>query len=168
VDVRENTTGGDGDGAQKLGEFLIVADGQLDVARDDAGLLVVSGRVTGEFENFSREVFQNGGEVDRRAGTNSRGVLARLQVARNTANRELKSRLGGSAHRLLTGLTLSSSRHCVCSFSVVSDCEVATGQSSRVRRVGREACEANFTSFLILRFHTVLGFNNDLVVIYAL
>ena len=54
MDVRENTTGGDGDGAQELGEFLVVADGQLDVARDDAGLLVVSGRVTSEFENFSR------------------------------------------------------------------------------------------------------------------
>ena len=112
MDVRENTTGRDGDGAQKLGEFLIVADGQLDVARDDAGLLVVSGRVAGEFENFSGEVLKDGREVHRSASADSGGVLARLQVARNTANRELKSRLGGSAHGLLAGLTLSSSRHC--------------------------------------------------------
>ena len=112
MDVRENTTGRDGDGAQKLGEFLIVADGQLDVARDDAGLLVVSGRVAGEFENFSGEVFKHGGEVHRSASSHSLRILPGLQVARNTANRELKSRLGGSAHGLLAGLTLSSSRHC--------------------------------------------------------
>jgi hypothetical protein len=119
VNVRENTAGGDGNGAQKLGEFLIVADGQLDVARDDAGLLVVSGRVTREFENFSREVLEHRGEVHRRAGADAGGVLTRLQVARDTADRELKSRLGGSARRLLSRLSFASSGHlCVSVFRV--------------------------------------------------
>ena len=161
MDVRENTTGGDGNGAQKLGEFLIVADGQLDVARDDAGLLVVSGRVASEFENFGGEVLEDRGEVHRSTGTNAGGVLARLQVARNTANRELKSRLGGSAHGLLAGLTLSSSRHCVCSFSVVSDCDDGSACLAQHQRVAREACEANFVSFFILNTYMFHCFNNN-------
>ena len=118
MDVRENTAGGDGDGAQELGEFLVVADGQLDVARHNSGLLVVSGGVASEFENFSGEVFEHGGEVNRSASADSGRILPDLQVAGNTANRELKSRLGGSAHGLLTRLSLSSSGHCCLLFVV--------------------------------------------------
>jgi len=57
VNVRQDTAGRDGDGAQKLGQFLVVANGELDVARHDARLLVVARGVTREFEHFSREVF---------------------------------------------------------------------------------------------------------------
>jgi len=41
VDVREHTALGDGDAAEQLVELLVVADGELQVPRDDAGLLVV-------------------------------------------------------------------------------------------------------------------------------
>jgi len=54
VDVRQDTASRDRDRTQQLGQFFIVSDGQLDVSRYDSGLLVVSGGVTGEFENFSR------------------------------------------------------------------------------------------------------------------
>jgi hypothetical protein len=54
VDVRQDTARRDRDRAQQLGQFLVVADGQLDVSRYDSGLFVVSGGVPGEFENFSR------------------------------------------------------------------------------------------------------------------
>jgi len=57
VNVRQDTAGRDGDGAQKLGQFLVVANGELDVARHDARLLVIARGVTREFEHFSREVF---------------------------------------------------------------------------------------------------------------
>ena len=43
VDVGEYAAGGDGHRAQELVELLVVADGQLDMAGDDAGLLVVTG-----------------------------------------------------------------------------------------------------------------------------
>ena len=43
MDVRENTAGRDRDRAQELVELLVVADGELDVARDDARLLVTPG-----------------------------------------------------------------------------------------------------------------------------
>ena len=41
MDVREHTALGDGDAAEQLVELLVVADGELQVPRDDAGLLVV-------------------------------------------------------------------------------------------------------------------------------
>jgi hypothetical protein len=36
VDVRQDAAAGDGDGAQELVELLVVADGELDVARDES------------------------------------------------------------------------------------------------------------------------------------
>ena len=114
MDVRENTTGRDGDGAQKLGEFLIVADGQLDVARDDAGLLVVTRGVASEFENFSGEVLEDGGEVHRSASADSSRITshrnsrqyddvtdetpeARREISAKGWRREFKRRLGSGA-----------------------------------------------------------------------
>ena len=38
MDVGQDTAGCDGDAAEQLVELLVVADGQLDVAGDDAGL----------------------------------------------------------------------------------------------------------------------------------
>jgi hypothetical protein len=50
--------------SEKLVQFLIVADGELEMARDDTGLLVVAGSVTGQFEDFGRKVFKDSCEVD--------------------------------------------------------------------------------------------------------
>jgi len=111
VDVRENTTSGNRHRAQQLGQLLVVANGQLNVARHDARLLVVAARVTGQFKHFSAQVFEHGGQVHRRAGTDAGGVLALLQVARDTAHRELEARLGGSARGLLASLSFTSARH---------------------------------------------------------
>ena len=74
MDVRENTTGRDRDGAEELGKLFVVADRELDVARHDARLLVVAGRVAGEFKHFR-------GQVDRGAGTNTGGEFANLEVS---------------------------------------------------------------------------------------
>jgi len=57
VDVRQNTTRRDRDGAEELGELFVVADRELDVARHDARLLVVARGVTREFEHFGAQVF---------------------------------------------------------------------------------------------------------------
>jgi hypothetical protein len=64
VNVWQNTTLGDGDVSQKLVQFLIVADGELEMTRDDTGLLIVTGGVTSQLEDFSSEVFEDGSEVD--------------------------------------------------------------------------------------------------------
>lgn len=52
VDVGHDATAGDGHRAQQAGELLVVADGQLDVARHDTGLLVVPRGVPGQLKNL--------------------------------------------------------------------------------------------------------------------
>jgi hypothetical protein len=64
VNVGENTTLGDGDVAQKLVQFLIVTDGELEMTGNDTGLLVVTGGVTSQLENFSSEIFEDSSQVD--------------------------------------------------------------------------------------------------------
>ena len=46
------------------------------MTRDDARLLVVAGGVAGELEDLGREVLEDGGEVDGRAGTDTLSVVA--------------------------------------------------------------------------------------------
>ena len=48
----------------KADSLLIVTDGELQVTRDNTLLLVVTRSVTGELENLSRKVFEDGSEVD--------------------------------------------------------------------------------------------------------
>jgi hypothetical protein len=64
VNVGQNTTLGDGDVAEKLVQFLIVADGKLEMTGDDTGLLVVTGGVTGQLEDFGSQVLEDGSQVD--------------------------------------------------------------------------------------------------------
>lgn len=64
VDIGQYTALGDRDMAQELVQFLIVADGELEVARDDTCLLVVTSGVTGKFENFGSEILEDGRKVD--------------------------------------------------------------------------------------------------------
>lgn len=96
VDVGQNTTAGDGGAAQQLGELLVVADSELDVAGHNSALLVVAGSVAGELEDLSSEVLKDGSKVHWGTSTNAFGVSAMLQEAGNSANWERKSCLGGS------------------------------------------------------------------------
>jgi hypothetical protein len=76
VDVGQDTTLGDDYAAEETVEFLVVADGELEVTGDDTRLLVVTGSVTGEFEDLGSEVFEDGREVDGSSGTDSLSVVA--------------------------------------------------------------------------------------------
>ena len=116
VDVGENTAGRDGDAAQELVELLVVLDGEGDVPGDDAGLLVVAGGVAGELEDLGAEVLEDGGEVDAGANSDALGVSTLLQVASDTRDGELESRLGGGANGLAgstSTLSLSSEGSCL-------------------------------------------------------
>jgi hypothetical protein len=64
VNVGQDTTLCDCDVSEKLVQFLIVADGELEMTRDNTGLLVIAGSVTSQLEDFSCEVFENSCEVD--------------------------------------------------------------------------------------------------------
>merc|ERR1711920_774506 len=108
VDVWQDTTTGDGDGGQELGELLVVSDGELNVPWDDAALLVVSGGVSSQLQNLGGEVLEDGGQVDRGAGSHSGGVLAGLQIPSDSSDWELEASLGGAGDGLLSGLSFSS------------------------------------------------------------
>jgi len=55
----------DGDVAKKLVQFFVIADGELEMAWDDTGLLVVTGGVASQLEDFCCEVLKHGSEIDR-------------------------------------------------------------------------------------------------------
>ena len=93
MDVREDTAGSDGDASEELVELLIVADGELDVARDDALLLVVAGCVASKLEDLSGEILEDGSKVHRGTSTDASGVAADAEVAVDAAHWELESGL---------------------------------------------------------------------------
>lgn len=64
MDVRHDTTLGDDNVAEQLVEFLVVADGELKMAGDDTGLLVVTGSVASKLKHFGSEVLQDSSEID--------------------------------------------------------------------------------------------------------
>ena len=93
VHIGEDATLGDGDGSQKLVELLVVADSQLDVAGHNAALLVVTGSIASELKDLSSQVLKDGGKVHRGTSTDTGSVSASLEVAANTADRELQTSL---------------------------------------------------------------------------
>ena len=113
VDVGQHTAGSDGHLAEELVQFLVVAHSQLDVAGDDAGLLVVAGGVTSQLEHLSGQVLKHSGQVHGGAGAHALGVLAGLQEATHTSHGELEPSLGGPGGGLLavTSPSLSFSGH---------------------------------------------------------
>lgn len=64
MNVGQDTTLCNCDVSEKLVQFFIVSDGELEMARNDAGLLVITGSVTSQLEDFGREVFEDSCEVD--------------------------------------------------------------------------------------------------------
>lgn len=56
VDVGKYTSLGNGDVAQEFVQLLIVTDGKLEMTRNDPGLLVITGGVASQLEDFGREV----------------------------------------------------------------------------------------------------------------
>lgn len=104
MDVGENTTGGDSDAAKELIELLIVTNRELNMARDNPGLLIVPCGIAGQLENLGSEVLHHGGHVDWCTGTDTIGVPALAKESVNTTYRELQPGLAGARLRgLLDG-----------------------------------------------------------------
>lgn len=121
VDVGKNTTLGNGDVSEKLVQLLVVANSELQVTGDDTGLLIVTGSVTGQLEDFGSEVLENGGEVDGSTSTNTLSIIALPQETVNTTHGESKTSLSRAALRSLAAARLaasrfSSGRHIDCRF----------------------------------------------------
>jgi hypothetical protein len=65
VNVGQDTTLRNCNVAKQLVQFLIIANGKLKMARNDTSLLVVTGSVASQLQDFSSEIFQNSGQVNR-------------------------------------------------------------------------------------------------------
>jgi hypothetical protein len=91
VNVWQDTTLRDCNVSQKLVQLLIVADGELEMTRDDTGLLVVTGGIASKFEDFSSEVFKYGCKVDWGTSTDTLGVVALSQETVDTTDRECET-----------------------------------------------------------------------------
>jgi hypothetical protein len=94
VNVGQNTTLGDGDVSEKLVQLLVVPNGELEMAGNDTGLLVVAGSVTSQLEDLSSEVLKDGSEVDGGTGTDTLGVVALAEKTVDTTDGESETGLG--------------------------------------------------------------------------
>ena len=94
LDVGQDTTLGDGDTGEELVQLFVVPHGELEMTRDNPGLLVVSGGVTGQLEDLGCQVFHDSCEVDWSTSTYTLGIVALAQKTVNTSNGELQTRTG--------------------------------------------------------------------------
>ena len=102
----------DGDSSQKLVQFLVVSDGQLEMAGVDPLFLVVAGGVAGQLEDLSGQVLHDGSQVDGGACSDSLGVVSLAKETVDSADWELKTGTGRAALGLGAGFSsFSSSRH---------------------------------------------------------
>jgi hypothetical protein len=99
VNVGQNTTLCNGDVTKQLVQLLVVPDGELKMPGDDTGLLVVTGGVAGQLENFGSEVLEDSGQVDRGTGTDTLSVVALAEQTMDTTDRERKTGLRGPTMR---------------------------------------------------------------------
>ena len=114
LDVRQDTTLGDGDTGEKLVELLIVPHSELKVTGDDPGFLVVSGSVAGQLKDLSSQVLHDGSQVDWCSGTDSFGVVSLAEKSVDTTYGELETRTGRSRFWLGSGFaSFTTARH-VC------------------------------------------------------
>ena len=95
MNIRKDTSRRNRDSSQQFVQFFIILNRQRQMARHDAALLIVPGGIAGQFENFGAQVFQDGSEVDGGASAHAGGVFSLSQVATDTTDGELESRLGG-------------------------------------------------------------------------
>lgn len=91
LDVGQHTTLGNGDTGQELVQLLVISDGQLQVTGNDPRLLVVTGGVACQLQNFGGQVLQHGGKVNWGSGTDTLGIVALSEQTMDPAHWELKT-----------------------------------------------------------------------------
>ena len=90
LDVGQHASLGNGHSGQEFVQLLVVPDGQLEMAGNDTGLLVVTSGVAGQLEDFSSQVFHDGGQVDGSTSPDTLGVVALAEKTVNSSNGELQ------------------------------------------------------------------------------
>lgn len=100
MDVRNNTTAGDGRLDQRV-QLFVTSDGQLQVTGCDTLHLEILRGVSSQLEHLSGQVLEDSGRID--GGSRSDTAMSgrpRLQMSVDTTDRELKTGTGGSRDRL--------------------------------------------------------------------
>lgn len=103
MNVRQNTTRCDGDTTKKLVELLVIANGELNMARNDSRLLVVTSSVASELQHLGGEVFHHSSHIDWGASPNAIGITTLSEETMDTADRKLKACLTGTGLRGFLG-----------------------------------------------------------------
>ena len=65
MDIWEDTALSDSNVTEELVQLFVVADGELEMTRDDTGLLVVAGSIASQLKDFSSQVLEDSSQVDR-------------------------------------------------------------------------------------------------------
>ena len=112
LDVGQNSPLGYGHSAQEPVQLLIVPDGQLEVPRHDATLLVISGSIPGQLQHLSCQVLHHGTHVDRSPRSHALSVVALAEQPMDTSHGELQTSPGGPGLGLALHLaSFATSRH---------------------------------------------------------
>jgi hypothetical protein len=109
LDVWQDSSLSNGDSGKKFVQLLVVSDGELQMTGDDSCLLVVTGGVTCQLQDFSSQVLHDCSEVDWSSSTNSLSVVSLSEKTVDSSYWELKSSTGGSGLRLSLNLSSLSS-----------------------------------------------------------
>ena len=91
LDVGQNASLGNGDAGQELVQLLIVADGQLQMTGDNPGLLVVTGSIAGQLQDFCGQVLHDCSQVNGGTSTYALSIVALAQKTVDTTYGELES-----------------------------------------------------------------------------
>ena len=110
--VGENAALRDGHSMEQFVELLVVAYCQLQMARVDPLLLVVTGRVASQLEDLGGEVFHDGCQVDWSARSHPLSVVSLAEETVDTSYGKLEPSAGGAGLGLCAGFAaFSPSRH---------------------------------------------------------
>ena len=91
LDVGQDTTLGNCHSRQEFVQLFVITDGKLQVTGDDPGLLVVTGSIASQLEDFGSKVLHDSSQVHWSSGTNTFSIVALAQKTVDTAHRELKT-----------------------------------------------------------------------------
>ncbi|KII60907.1 hypothetical protein RF11_13522 [Thelohanellus kitauei] len=89
LDVGQNTTLGNSNTIEKFVQLFVIADCQLNVSGNNTGLLVITGSISSQFKDFSRQIFKNGSHINGGSSTNTFGESTSSEHSMHTTNREL-------------------------------------------------------------------------------
>jgi hypothetical protein len=112
LDVGEDSTLGDGDSSEQFVQLFVITDGQLKVAGDDPGLLVVTGSIASQLKDLSCQVLHDGGHVDWGTSSNTLSIVSLAEQTVDTSNGELEPSTAGPGLCLSLNLaSFAASRH---------------------------------------------------------